>query len=275
LTANLDKNIARLLDIMSKLRDPETGCPWDKEQSFNSIVPFTVEEVYEVADAIERNDMEDLCDELGDLLFQIVFYAQMSREAGHFDFGDIVNNAIEKLTRRHPHVFGDRQKITTAEQQVAWEQHKLVERRAKHGNTVQDASVLDNITHRLPAFVRAVKLQRRAASVGFDWQETQSVLDKVTEETAEVREVLENGADRSRLLHEIGDLLLAVTNLARHVAIDPEIALHQANNRFERRFRRIESYLSSQGRKPREATLEEMEALWQQVKLEEKNPKDL
>lgn len=254
---------------MSKLRDPADGCPWDKEQTFDSILPFTIEEVYEIADAIERGDMEDLCDELGDLLFQIVFYAQMSREAGHFDFDDIVDNVIEKLTRRHPHVFGDRQKMTAEEQQVSWERHKLEEHREKNRGSGHDSSVLDGIARGMPSFIRGVKLQRRAASVGFDWSEIQSVLDKVVEEVTEVREVLESGADKDRLLHEIGDLLLATTNLARHVDVDPELALHHANNRFERRFRRVESHLIQQGRNLRDTSLEEMETLWQQVKLQE------
>lgn len=260
----------RLLEVMSRLRDPESGCPWDKEQTFNSILPFTIEEVYEVAEAIKRGDMAGLCDELGDLLFQIVFYAQMGREAGHFDFDDIVGNVVEKLIRRHPHVFDDRRAMTAQEQRVAWEQHKLDERRKKNGEPAHDPSVLDGIAFGMPSFIRAVKLQTRAASVGFDWPETQSVLDKVAEEITEVQEVLESGADRDRLLHEIGDLLLAVTNLARHVEVDPEFALHQANKRFEQRFRRIESCLVRQGRNLHETSLDEMEALWQQVKLQEK-----
>jgi len=252
---------------MSKLRDPETGCPWDREQTFTSILPFTIEEVYEVADAIERGNMEELCDELGDLLFQIVFYAQMSNESGHFDFGDIVSKVVDKLTRRHPHVFGNQQSLTTEQQQIAWEQHKLKERRESSRDSGHYSSVLDGIPHGLLSFIRAVKLQRRAASVGFDWPEIRSVLDKVAEEITEVEEVLQTGADRGRLVHEIGDLLLAVTNLARHVDIDPELALHQANNRFEQRFRRLESSLAQQGRNPHETTLEEMETLWQEVKL--------
>lgn len=256
------KNILRLLDVMSKLRDPKTGCPWDKEQTINSILPYTIEEVYEVAEAIERSDTVGLRDELGDLLFQIVFYAQMGKEDGYFDFDDIAENAVEKLIRRHPHVFGDQQTITTEQQQLAWERHKLNERQERGENTVDDSSVLNGVTQGVPSFIRAVKLQRRAASVGFDWPETQSVMHKVEEEISEVQEVLQSGADKSRLLHEIGDLLLAVTNLARHVDIDPEFALHQANNRFEQRFRQIELHLARQGRTPRESNLEEMETLW-------------
>jgi len=272
LATNTDNSISRLLDIMSKLRDPECGCPWDKEQTINSLLPYTLEEVYEVADAIERDNMADLCDELGDLLFQIVFYAQIGRETEYFSFYDIVDHAVEKLTRRHPHVFADQKTISTADQQVAWEQHKREERQERRGDNFHEQSVLDGVTRGLPGFIRAVKLQKRAARVGFDWPDTQAVLDKVAEEMTEVREVLDNGADRGPLLHEIGDLLLAVTNLARYVEIDPELALHQANNRFEQRFREVETGLARRGRKPHESTLEEMEALWQEVKMLEKNP---
>ena len=270
LTTKAEKSIARLLHIMSQLRDPVTGCPWDKEQTLDSLLPFTIEEVYEVADAIQRSDMAELCDELGDLLFQIVFYAQIGQEAGYFSFEDIVGNAVTKLIRRHPHVFADQQVITTREQQIAWELHKRKERQNREGKNAGEQSVLDGVAHGLPAFIRAVKLQKRASGVGFDWPATQAVLDKVEEEITEVRDVLDNEADRSRLMHEIGDLLLAVTNLARFVDIDPELALHQANNRFEKRFRCIEANLSKLGRKPQESTLEEMEELWQQVKLFEK-----
>ena len=272
MATNPDKDISRLLDIMSKLRDPETGCPWDKEQTFASILPFTIEEVYEVADAIEGGNMEELCDELGDLLFQIVFYAQISSESGHFDFGDILSKVIDKITRRHPHVFGDQQTLTTEQQQVAWEQHKLNERRESGRDPGKYSSILEGISPGLSSFIRAVKLQIRAASVGFDWTETRCVLDKIAEEITEVEEVLQSGADRSRLTHEIGDLLLAVTNLARHVEIDPELALHLANNRFEQRFRQMELKVAQQGRKLNETTLEELEVLWQEVKLLEKKP---
>ena len=261
--------MTRLLEIMSQLRDPQTGCPWDKEQTLHSIIPCTIEEVYEVAEAIESGSAQDLCEELGDLLFQIVFYARISAEAGNFDFNDVIDNAVEKLTRRHPHVFGDRQAITTEQQQRAWEQHKIRERQDKARNTAQVESVMDGITRGLPAFIRALKLQKHAASVGFDWPDLHPVLSKVAEELAEVQDALAGG-DETQVLHEIGDLLLAVTNLARHVAVDPERALQKANNRFEDRFRRIEAHFSKQGRKLGDTTLEEMEMMWQQVKSEEK-----
>ena len=264
-------DIERLLEIMVTLRDPQRGCPWDREQTFATIVPHTIEEAYEVADAIQRGDMDELRDELGDLLFQVVFYARMAKEAGHFDFNDVVEAIIAKLTRRHPHVFGDA-RIDNAEQQsVEWERHKADERAAKAESG--SPSVLDGVSLALPALSRAVKLQRRAARVGFDWRELAEVLDKVAEELEEVRAEVEADAGHERLRHEIGDLLLASSNLARFADIDPESALREANGRFERRFRRIEAWLAEQGGTPEQATLEEMEQLWRRAK-EEEAPKD-
>ena len=260
-------DIERLLDIMAALRDPQRGCPWDREQTFATIVPFTIEEAYEVADAIERGDMAELRDELGDLLFQVVFYARMAEEAGHFDFSAVVEAIVDKLTRRHPHVFGDAQVDTAAQQSVEWERHKAAERAAKAGPGL--ASVLDGVSSALPALSRAVKLQRRAARVGFDWRALSEVLDKVAEELDEVRAEVAAGAGHERLRHEIGDLLLASSNLARFADIDPESALREANGRFERRFRRIEEWLAERGSRPDQSSLEEMEQLWRRAKEEE------
>jgi len=259
--------IERLLEIMTTLRDPDRGCPWDREQSFATFVPFTIEEAYEVADAIDRGDMDELCDELGDLLFQVVFYAQMAKEAGHFDFGAVVEAIVAKLTRRHPHVFADARVGTAAQQSEEWERHKAAERAARAATA--SPSVLDGVSLALPALSRAVKLQRRAARVGFDWRELTEVLDKVAEELEEVRVEVAAGAGHERLFHEIGDLLLASSNLARFAGIDPESALREANGRFERRFRRIEDWLAEQGRDPERSNLAEMEQLWSRAKEEE------
>ena len=259
--------IERLLEIMTTLRDPDRGCPWDREQSFATIVPHTIEEAYEVADAIDRGDMDELCDELGDLLFQVVFYAQMAKEAGHFDFSAVVEAIVSKLTRRHPHVFADARVGNAAQQSEEWERHKAAERAAKAATA--SPSVLDGVSLALPALSRAVKLQRRAARVGFDWRELTEVLDKVAEELEEVRVEVAAGAGHERMSHEIGDLLLASSNLARFAGIDPESALREANGRFERRFRRIEDWLAEQGRDPERSNLAEMEQLWRRAKEEE------
>ncbi len=261
-------DIERLLEIMATLRDPQRGCPWDREQTFATIVPHTIEEAYEVADAIERGDMDELRDELGDLLFQVVFYARMAEEAGHFDFSAVVAAIVDKLTRRHPHVFGDAQVASAAEQSEEWERHKAAERAAKAGG--EAPSVLDGVSMALPALSRAVKLQRRAARVGFDWRELPEVLGKVAEELDEVRAEVDGNGGHARLRHEIGDLLLAASNLARFADIDPESALREANARFERRFRSIEAGLAQQGRTPEQSNLAEMEQLWRRAKEEER-----
>jgi len=261
-------DIERLLEIMATLRDPQRGCPWDREQTFVTIVPHTIEEAYEVADAIERGDMGELRDELGDLLFQVVFYARMAEEAGHFDFSAVVTAIVDKLTRRHPHVFGDARVDSAAQQSEQWERHKATERAAKAGG--ETSSVLDGVSVALPALSRAVKLQRRAARVGFDWRELGEVLDKVAEELEEVRAEVTNDGGHERLRHEIGDLLLASSNLARFAGIDPESALREANGRFEWRFRRIEAGLAQQGRTPEQSNLAEMEQLWRRAKEEER-----
>lgn len=267
-------DITRLLDIMARLRDPEQGCPWDKQQSFETILPFTLEEVYEVADAIDRGAMDELKSELGDLLFQIVFYAQIAREQGLFDFGDIVAGISDKLVQRHPHVFAAAE-ITSAgiisveAQSVAWEKHKEQERAHKAESEARPASVLDNIPVALPGLMRAAKLQRRVMRVGFDWPDIMPVLDKIEEEIGELREALANGGKRDEMEHEIGDLMFACVNLARHADIDPEVALRSVNRRFESRFRRVETLATERGRALPEMTLAEMNELWEQAKVEE------
>jgi nucleoside triphosphate diphosphatase len=263
----MSRNIDRLLEIMARLRDPEGGCPWDLEQTFRTIAPHTIEEAYEVADAIEQGDMPALKDELGDLLFQVVYYAQMAREAGDFDYA-IAGAISDKMIRRHPHVFGDVTVDSADAMVVRWEDQKAAERKAKAANEGQRLSVLDGITGGLPALTRSIKLQKRAARVGFDWAETPDILDKIEEEISELRAELAE-ADKARLQDELGDLLFAVTNLARRLDIDPETALRGTNAKFDRRFRRIESLLAEDGRTPDQSNLDEMETLWQRAKREE------
>lgn len=267
--ADTDAPIDRLLAIMARLRDPQGGCPWDLAQDFASIAPHTIEEAYEVADAIERGDMAHLKDELGDLLFQVVFYAQMSREGGGFDFDAVANAISDKMIKRHPHVFGEAQIDGAAAQTVAWEAQKEAERRALAEAAGTPSSALDGVIAGLPALLRAVKLQKRAARVGFDWPEAAQVLDKIAEEVAEIRHEMTTDGGPARLRDEVGDLLFAVVNLARHLEVDPEGALRGANAKFERRFRRIEALLSVAGREARDASLDELEALWLQAKAEE------
>jgi nucleoside triphosphate diphosphatase len=261
---------AKLLAIMAKLRDPDGGCPWDLEQSFRTIVPHTIEEAYEVADAIEHGDMEGLKGELGDLLFQAVFYAQMARESGTFTMADILEALNAKMIKRHPHVFGDLEIADAAEQTHAWERQKAEERAAAAAASGRKPSALDGVTTGLPALTRAGKLQNRAARVGFDWPEPAQVLDKITEEVAEIRAEIDGKATKEAIAEEIGDLLFAVVNLARHLEIDSETALRAANRKFERRFRRVEELLAAAGKEPAGSTLGEMEAAWVQAKREER-----
>jgi len=249
----------QLLQIMSRLRDPETGCPWDAEQDFSSIAPYTIEEAYEVADAIQRRDMSDLRDELGDLLFQVVFHAQMAKEDEHFEFDDVVESICDKMVRRHPHVFAGANIDDAAAQTVAWEQVKASERKEKGHE-----SVLDDVPRGMAELQRSVKLQKRAAEVGFDWPDPEPVLDKFNEEAAEVREAIANN-DSDAIEDELGDLLFVVTNLARKLSVDPARALRRANAKFERRFRAIEEAVGGQ-EKLSEMSLEQMEAMWQSVK---------
>jgi len=258
-------SIDRLLAIMDRLRAPQGGCPWDREQSFATIAPHTIEEAYEVVEAIESGDRAALRDELGDLLFQVVFYARLGKEEGCFDFESIAEAISEKMLRRHPHVFGDVQIKDAAHQTVAWEATKAAERAAK-----QDTGVLDGVSTALPALTRALKLQGRAARVGFDWPEAAQVLDKIEEEIEEVRVEIAEGSPHDRLEDEVGDLLFACVNLARKLKLDPETALRRGNAKFERRFRFIEAALATDGRSPDQSGLDEMESLWTKAKLAEK-----
>jgi ATP diphosphatase len=260
--------IERLLQVMARLRDPDGGCPWDLEQDFASIAPYTIEEAYEVADAIERQDFDDLEGELGDLLLQVVYHAQMAKEAGRFDFEAVASRIAEKMIRRHPHVFGEAEVEGAAAQTIAWEEAKAGERQQKKA-AGGDPSILADLPVGLPALTRAAKLQRRAARVGFDWPEVAPVLEKLEEEIAEVRAELATGASQERLAEEVGDLLFAAANLARHLGVDGEGALRRANQKFERRFRAIEEALRAAGRNLEDASLEEMEEIWQRTKARE------
>ncbi len=250
--------VPRLVAIMARLRDRDTGCPWDIEQDFDSIAPYTIEEAYEVADAIARKDRGALRDELGDLLFQVVYHARMAEEEGAFALGDVVAAISDKMVRRHPHVFGAESRDKSADQQTLdWERVKAAERGA--------AGALDGVAAGLPALTRAVKLQNRAARVGFDWPDAGAVLDKIAEETAELVEARDSGDD-ARVREEYGDLMFVMANLARHLRVDPEAALRDANAKFTRRFEAIEAALAAEGRAPAGATLAEMDALWDAAK---------
>ena len=250
---------------MARLRDPQAGCPWDLEQTFASIAPYTVEEAYEVADAIERNDLSDLKEELGDLLLQVVFHARMAQEQGAFDFDDVARAINEKMVRRHPHVFGEASFASGAEQTAAWEAMKAQERAGKG----RDQSLLDDVPRGLPALTRAVKLPRRAARVGFDWPNTDFVLEKLREEVGEMEAEIAAG-DQEALRGELGDVLFVIANLARKLDIEPEDALRSSNAKFIRRFRFIEQALAERGRTPDQSDLEEMDALWDAAKAAER-----
>jgi ATP diphosphatase len=255
----------RLLAVMAWLRDRQHGCPWDIEQNFRTIAPYTIEEAYEVADAIERNDMVALKEELGDLLLQVVYHAQMASEAEAFGFDDVAATIADKMVDRHPHVFGDLKIADADAQTISWEARKAAERAKKNG--AKPAGTLDGVARALPALMRAEKIQKRAARVGFDWKTIGPVIDKIEEELGELRRELSAGqTDQDRITDELGDVLFAVANLARHCRVDPEAALRSTNDKFERRFRYVERRLAAQGRKPADATLEEMEALWQEAK---------
>jgi MazG family protein len=253
-------SIDRLLQIMARLRDPQRGCPWDLEQSFGTIAPYTIEEAYEVADAIERKDYPALRDELGDLLFQVVFHSQMAREQGSFAFDDVVAAICDKMERRHPHVFGEARIESAAAQTVAWEEQKRLERERS------GKSVLADVPLALPALTRANKLGKRAAQVGFEWPDVAGALDKLDEELGELRKGLGAQADQAHITDELGDVLFCVVNVCRYLGVDPETALKGANAKFERRFGYIEQRLQEQGRTAREATLEEMDRLWDEGK---------
>lgn len=261
------RDITALLEIMARLRAPD-GCPWDREQTFETIAPYTIEEAYEVADAIERKDMPDLKDELGDLLFQAVYHAQMAQEAGAFSFADIVEAICTKMISRHPHVFGNAEIANAEAQTLAWEEYKARERAAKPGGDTRKG-LLDEVPLSLPALTRAAKLQGRAAKVGFDWPDIAPVFDKLREEIGELEEEIKLGADTARVQDELGDLLFATVNIARHLKVDAEGALRAASRKFERRFAHIEQRLAQTGRKPSDGTLEELDALWNEAKQQE------
>ena len=265
-------DIQTLLQIMARLRDPQGGCPWDLEQDFASIAPYTVEEAYEVADAIDRNDLPDLKDELGDLLLQVVFHAQMASEQGAFNFGDVVASISNKMIRRHPHIFADAEASDADEVLANWDEIKRSERAAKGE---QDTSALAGISRGLPEWLRATKLQSRAARAGFDWPDAVPVLDKLREEIDEVQaefELAATGVDnQARLQEELGDVLFVCANLARHAKVDSGTALRHANHKFERRFRAMEALAAAQGNAMSQLDLQQQEALWQQVKQQEKD----
>ena len=253
-------DIKKLLEIMAALRDPESGCPWDLEQDFSTIAPYTIEEAYEVADAIDRDDMDGLRDELGDLLFQVVFYAQMAKEAGGFDFGDVVDGINAKMLRRHPHVFGDEEEREAGHQRGNWERIKAEER-----GDGDDSSVLAGIAKALPALKRAQKLGKRASSVGFDWRSRVGVRDKIREELDELEEAVGTRSE-AQIEEEFGDLLFAIVNLARHLDVDPEKALTAANRKFETRFRDMEQSIQKAGRDFKDHNLESLDKEWRAAK---------
>lgn len=267
------KDIARLIEIMAALRTPVTGCPWDLDQDFSTIAPYTLEEAYEVADAIARGDLDDLRDELGDLLLQVVFHARMAEEKGEFAFGDVVNAITTKMIRRHPHVFGDREARSAGMAKGMWDRIKSEEKAEKRaarlarGVDPEDhgAGFLDGVPVNLPALTRALKLQEKAAKVGFDWKEAKPILDKIEEEIGELREAMEQAASDA-IPDEFGDVLFALVNFGRHLKIDAEAALRGTNEKFRRRFHHVEQALANGGGSLETATLDEMEALWQQAK---------
>jgi len=262
------RDIADLIEIMAALRDPATGCSWDREQTFATITPYAVEEAHEVVEAIVSGDREDLRDELGDLLLQVVFHARMAEEEGAFDFGGVVEAITAKMIRRHPHVFGDRRDWTPAEVKASWARIKAeekAERRARRGDERQEDGALAGVSAALPAGQRAVKLQDKAAKVGFDWPSIGPVLDKAEEELGELREAAASGA-QDAIAAELGDLQFVLANVARWSGLDPDMVLRQANAKFERRFKGVEDLLRARGKLPQDSTLEEMDALWREVK---------
>jgi ATP diphosphatase len=269
------RDIDSLLNIMAALRTPGTGCNWDLEQSFETIAPYTIEEAYEVADAVQRGDLVDLRDELGDLLLQVVFHARIAEDAGHFAFADVVEAINRKMIRRHPHVFGERRDWTPAEVKASWKRIKAEEKaeraaeRAAGGNPPEHHGLLADISPAMPPLARAVKLQARAGTVGFDWNDPKAVLAKMREEIDEIEVALDTGV-KSEIEGEIGDMLFAIANLARHAGVDPDTALSGTNAKFMRRFSHIERALAAQGRSLAESSLDEMDALWNEAKLGER-----
>lgn len=267
------RDVRRLLEIMAALRTPSTGCPWDLKQDFSTIAPYTIEEAYEVADAIARGDLHDLRDELGDLLLQVVFHARMAEEQKEFDFGDVVLSITEKLIRRHPHVFGPVDRMEAGAVPGLWDRIKAEEKaeRAARRGMSEPSGTLAGVPAGLPALARALKLQEKASKVGFDWNDPMAVLAKIREEADEIGSEIASG-ERDRTAGEIGDLMFAVVNLARHLKVDPEAALRATNLKFERRFAAIEKTLAEHGKSPADASLSEMDAIWNEVKAAERTP---
>jgi nucleoside triphosphate diphosphatase len=264
------RDISRLIEIMAALRTPGTGCPWDLEQDFATIAPYSIEEAYEVADAIERGDFDDLRDELGDLLLQVVFHARMAEERGLFDFGGVVQAITEKLVRRHPHVFGDAGRLETGAVNALWDRIKAQEKAARAARGPVENGTLAGVPANLPALTRALKLQQKAGKVGFDWNDPHAVLAKIREEADEIEAALAGQNAPEEAAAEVGDLMFAVVNLARHVGADPEATLRAANRKFERRFGYIEQALAAAGKTPAQSTLGEMDALWDAAKAAER-----
>lgn len=257
--------LTRLLDIMAQLRHPEKGCPWDVEQTFATIAPYTIEEAYEVADAIETGDFGGLREELGDLLLQVVFHARMAEEDGQFDFEAVAESISDKMVRRHPHIFGDISLYNFTDHKTNWEAHKSAERAAKAESAGKCSSVLDGVPSAMPALMRCEKLGKRAARVGFEWPSVTGALDKLDEELTELKAEMEE-AKADRVLDEVGDVLFSVVNVARHLGVDPEAALRHANAKFEKRFHAVEESFATDGQDISDADLEEMEARWQEAK---------
>ncbi|KZB57191.1 nucleoside triphosphate pyrophosphohydrolase [Thalassospira xiamenensis] len=272
MTDHNSKAINALLDVMARLRDPDGGCPWDLEQNFATIAPYTIEEAYEVADAIAQNDMNELREELGDLLLQVVFHSQMASEEGHFTFEDVANSIVSKMIVRHPHVFGDGDAKTTDGVNQTWEKIKAAERAEKAETKGHERhSALDGVASALPALMRAEKLTKRAARVGFDWPSPDEVFDKLHEEIGELQAELTENPNHDRIEDELGDMLFVMANLARKLGVDPEVALRRANHKFTRRFHFIENELARDGRSASQSDLEEMDALWNEAKKAERN----
>ena len=262
------KEMEKLIQIMKSLRHPEQGCPWDREQTIDSIKGYTIEETYELIDAIDRNDMNDIKDELGDLLFHIIFYSEMADEQNHFDFQSVVSQVNDKLERRHPHVFSDMQVENSEQVKQLWEKVKKEERDNADNQT--DKKLLDDVAKHMPALQTAARLQKRAASVGFDWDNSEDILDKIEEELKELREAIKNGNDKQHITEELGDLMFCCVNLARYCHIDSELALRGTNDKFINRFNYIEESLIKSNRTLESATLEEMDALWDEAKIKRK-----
>ena len=263
--------IEQLIKVMAKLRDPDGGCPWDLEQDFKSIAPYTIEEAYEVADAIDRQDMKDLREELGDLLLQPIYHAQMASETGEFTIEDVINDVTDKMISRHPHVFGDKTAQNAADVDKIWDERKKLEQKGKEGIDIEK-NALDGVTKGLPALLRAEKLQKKAAKTGFEWPTTDQVFDKIEEEIVEMRQALAN-KDKENQAEELGDILFVVANLSRMLGINPETALRDANNKFEKRFKELERNIKVKYKVMNDASLQEMEAEWQNVKAQERTKK--